>query len=218
VWQWRDEEKLFHRGDELSPREFARSYIGLQLDQYVCLVHDPRPSSPFGQTFTVDLLGNVVGAPPVIYLNADIGVLKEIAAGTVREGEPVWFGCDVGKMMSNEHGIWDAQLYNYELVYDINLDFDKADRLMYHQTSMTHAMLFTGVDILDDSPRRWRVENSWGESKGVNGFYTMNDSWFDEHVFEVAVRRDRLPDDLQRALSQPPVRLPAWDPMGALAH
>ena len=29
-------------------------------------------------------------------------------------------------------------------------------------TMMTHAMLFTGVDVIDGKPRRWRVENSGG--------------------------------------------------------
>ena len=37
----------------------------------VCVVHDPRPSSPFGRTFTVEHLGNVVGAPQVVYLNVE---------------------------------------------------------------------------------------------------------------------------------------------------
>jgi bleomycin hydrolase len=82
---------------------------------------------------------------------------------------------------------------------------------------MTHAMLFTGVDLHDESPRRWRVENSWGTEKGDKGFMTMNDSWFAEFVFEVAVRRDALPAELQAALDQEPIVLPAWDPMGALA-
>ena len=36
---------------------------------------------------------------------------------------------------------------------------DKANRLRYSQTMMTHAMLFTGVDVVDGKPRRWRVEN-----------------------------------------------------------
>jgi bleomycin hydrolase len=45
----------------------------------------------------------------------------------------------------------------------------------------------------------------------------MNDNWFAEHVFEVAVRRDRLPDELRARLADEPVVLPAWDPMGALA-
>ena len=83
---------------------------------------------------------------------------------------------------------------------------------------MTHAMLFTGVDLLDNAPRRWRVENSWGSEKGDKGFMTMNDNWFGEYVFEIAVRRDALPADLQAALEQEPTVLPAWDPMGALAR
>ena len=36
-------------------------------------------------------------------------------------GEPVWFGCDVGKMMQRELGIWDARLFDYEGVYDTDL-------------------------------------------------------------------------------------------------
>jgi bleomycin hydrolase len=82
---------------------------------------------------------------------------------------------------------------------------------------MTHAMLFTGVDVVDGAPRRWRVENSWGPDKADKGFWTMNDNWFGEHVFEIAVHPDRLPADLQAALDAEPVVLPAWDPMGALA-
>ena len=46
----------------------------------------------------------------------------------------------------------------------------------------------------------------------------MHDSWFDEYVFEIAARRNSLPEDLQQALDATPIVLPAWDPMGALAR
>jgi bleomycin hydrolase len=145
-------------------------------------------------------------------------VMKDIAARTLQQGEPVWFGCDVGKMMSNEYGVWDVNLYDLSSVYDTAFTLDKADRLTYHETLMTHAMLFTGVDVLDGATRKWRVENSWGSDKGKDGFYTMNDSWFDEYVFEIAARRDALPEELRAALDTTPIVLPAWDPMGALAR
>jgi bleomycin hydrolase len=144
--------------------------------------------------------------------------MKDIAARTLQQGEPVWFGCDVGKMMSNEYGVWDVGLYDLSSVYDTAFTLGKADRLIYHETLMTHAMLFTGVDVLDGVTRKWRVENSWGTDKGKDGFYTMNDSWFDEYVFEIAARRDALPEDLRAALDSTPIVLPAWDPMGALAR
>jgi bleomycin hydrolase len=217
-WQWIDKDKEFHRDGVLTPQEFAARYVDLPVNDYVCLVHDPRPTSPSGRTFTVQYLGNVLGAPPVIYLNVGMPVLKDIAARTLQQGDPVWFGCDVGKMMSNEYGIWDAHLYDLSSVYDAPFTLGKADRLIYHESLMTHAMLFTGVDVLDGVTRRWRVENSWGPDKGKNGFYTMNDSWFDEYVFEIAARRDALPEELRAALDTPPIVLPAWDPMGALAR
>ena len=148
-WQWTDKDREFHRDGVLTPQEFAAKYVDLPIDDYVCLVHDPRASSPAGRTFTVEYLGNVLGAPPVTYLNVDMSVIKDIAARTLQGGEPVWFGCDVGKMMSNDYGVWDANLYDLPSVYDADFTLDKADRLVYHETQMTHAMLFTGVDVLD---------------------------------------------------------------------
>jgi len=217
-WQWTDKDREFHRDGVLTPREFAVRYVDLPVDEYVCLVHDPRPSSPVGRTFTVEYLGNVLGAPPVTYLNVEMSLMKDIAAKALAGGEPVWFGCDVGKMMSNEYGLWDANLFDLPSVYGTEFTLSKADRLMFHETEMTHAMLFTGVDVADGATRKWRVENSWGSSKGKDGFYTMNDSWFDQYVFEISARRGALPEELRSALDAEPIVLPAWDPMGALAR
>ena len=218
-WQWTDKDREFHRDGVLTPQEFAAKYVELPVADYVCLVHDPRATSPQGRTFTVEYLGNVIGAPPVTYLNVDVPLLKRLTAASLSAGEPVWFGCDVGKMMSNEYGIWDAALYDLPSVYDTPFDLDKAARLEYGESQMTHAMLFTGVDLgADGASRRWRVENSWGSDSGRDGFYTMNDSWFDEYVFEIAARRSALPPELQAALDTEPIVLPAWDPMGALAR
>ena len=216
-WQWRDKDNRFHRDGVLTPQEFAQKYVTLDLDEYVCLVHDPRPNSPFGCTFTVAYLGNVVGGEPVKYLNVDIDTMKNIAMRTLLDGEPVWFGCDCGPQMARDIGLWDAHLFDYEGVYDTKFALNKADRLIYHQSSMNHAMLFTGVDIVDGRPRRWRVENSWSDETGKKGFFIMNDSWFDEYMFEIAARKSYLPKELQKALELKPIVLPPWDPMGSLA-
>ena len=218
-WQWNDKNKKFHRDGEMTPQQFAKKYVTLPVDEYVCLVHDPRPANPFNRTYTVQHLGNVVGGGIVLYLNVEIGLMKELTMRSIMRGEPVWMGCDVGKMMRRDLGLWDRDLFDYEAVYDTAFTLDKADRLIYHQTAMTHAMLFTGVDVVNRRPRRWRVENSWGEEKcGRKGFFVMNDSWFDEHMFEIAARRSALPKSLQKALKLPPIVLPPWDPMGSLAH
>lgn len=217
-WQWQDDDKEFHRDGELTPQQFRDKYLTIDVADYVCLVNDPRATSPYGHTYTVEHLGNVLGAPPVVYLNVDISVIKKLASERIVGGEPVWFGCDVGQQMRRDLGIWDAKLLDTAAVYDTEFTLDKADRLLHHETLMTHAMLFTGVDMVDGAPRRWRVENSWGDANGVKGFYTMNDNWFSEYVFEIAAPRSALPAELLAALDETPTVLPAWDPMGALAR
>src|SRR5258708_36511099 len=91
-----------------------------------------------------------------------MSLIKDIAAQALQDGEPVWFGCDVGKMMSNEYGVWDTHLYDLSSVYDTAFTLGKADRLAYHETQMTHAMLFTGADVVDGLPRKWRLGASGG--------------------------------------------------------
>jgi bleomycin hydrolase len=220
-WQWTDKDKGFHRDESITPQEFAQRYVDLDLDSYVCLVDDPRPSSPRNHVFTVEHLGNVVSGRPVTYLNVEMPLIKRLARESIVGGTPVWFGCDVGQMMEKELGVWDARLFDYDAVYDTRTEFDKADRLLYGATAMTHAMLLTGVDVVGEGDaaqaRRWRVENSWGTEKADKGFWTMNDSWFAEHVFEIAVPRSALPVELLPVLDTEPIVLPAWDPMGALA-
>jgi bleomycin hydrolase len=215
VWQWKDKERGFHRRGTMTPLEFAREYVGLNLEDYVCVVNDPR--NAYGSMLTVDHLGNVVGGREIRYLNVEADVLRDLVKASLLDNRPVWFGCDVSKQFNRELGYWDENLYDYSSVYGFDLSLSKAEQMEYGESAMTHAMLFTGIDILDDKVRRYRVENSWGEDRSDKGFDTMNDSWFGEHVFEVAVRIADLPEDLRAALDQEPKVLPLWDPMGALA-
>jgi bleomycin hydrolase len=217
VWQYRDKDRAFTRGGEVTPLEFAATAIDVDLKDYVCLVNDPRSTSPYGSVLTVDHLGNVVGGRPIRYLNTTADVLRGLVVDLIKGGRPVWFGCDVSPQFSRKDGRWDAHLFDYPSVYGVDLALTKAERMELGESAMTHAMLFTGVDLVDGKPRRFRVENSWGEDRSDKGFDTMNASWFDEYVFEVAVPVAALPKDLAAGLGAEPIVLPLWDPMGSLA-
>ena len=214
-WQWRDKDKEFHRRGKMTPQEFAGEFVDIDWEDYVCIVNDPR--NEYYQTYTVKYLQNVAGGPPVVYLNVPSDEMKSITQKILEDGLPVWMGCDVGKQMDRKRGLWDANLFETNELYGVNYGMDKADRLRYGQTMMTHAMLFTGVDVVDGKPRRWRVENSWGDDSGEKGFYTMNDNWYDEHMFEIATSRKYLSKKMLDGLETEPRVLDAWDPMGSLA-
>ena len=214
-WQWRDKDKEFHRRGKITPQEFAEEFVDIDWEDYVCIVNDPR--NEYYRTYTVEYLQNVAGGPPVVYLNVPSDEMKSITQKILEDGLPVWMGCDVGKQMDRKRGLWDANLFETNELYGVDYGMSKADRLRYGQTMMTHAMLFTGVDVVDGKPRRWRVENSWGDDSGEKGFYTMNDSWYDEHMFEIATAKKYLSEKMLDGLETEPTVLDAWDPMGSLA-
>ena len=214
-WQWRDKDGEFHRNGRMTPQQFAAEFVDIEWEDYVCIVNDPR--NEYYRTYTVDFLQNVAGGPPVVYLNVPSKDMKAITQKLLEDGIPVWMGCDVGKEMDRKRGLWDADLFDVEGLYGVEYGMDKADRLRHNQTMMTHAMLFTGVDVVNGRPRRWRVENSWGQDTGQKGYYTMNDSWYDQYMFEIAAPKDYLTEKMLEGLETEPVVLPAWDPMGSLA-
>jgi bleomycin hydrolase len=218
-WEWRDKDKEFHRHGTITPQEFFNTYVGDDLDDMVCLIHAPTADKPFGRTYTVQYLGNVVDGRPVTYLNVEMSVLKQAARDMIVDEQPVWFGCDVGQMFERTSGMIDPDGFDFELVYGTPMGLDKAERLDYGESRMTHAMVFTGVDVDDDGqPRRWRVENSWGDRNGDKGYLSMSDRWFEEYLYEAAVYKRYVPEDLLAALEEAPTVLPPWDPMGALAR
>lgn len=104
----------------------------------------------------------------------------------MKDGEPVWFGCDVGKRSSRDGGIMDTELYDLDHLFDTTFGMTKGERLDYGQSLMTHAMVFQGVNLDENgNPNRWRVENSWGEDAGKDGYYVMSDRWFDEYTYQI---------------------------------
>src|SRR6266566_7181793 len=122
TWRSCDSSGEFHRTETMTPQAFAERFVDLPLDDYVCLVHDPRQANPYGRTYTVQYLGNVVGGRRVTYLNVEMGLLKQIARRTLEASEPVWFGCDVGKQMRRDLGLMDRDLYDLASVYDTTFD------------------------------------------------------------------------------------------------
>ncbi len=217
-WEFQDKDKKFHSYRDLTPQSFLKQHVKCNVEDYICLVHSPREViTPFNKTYTIQYLGNVIEGREIKYVNVEIEELKNAAKKSIQHDDPVWFGCDVGKKFHRDLGIMDFNLYDYNLVYDTKFKMTKEMRMRSGESMMTHAMLFTGVNIVDDKPVKWKVENSWGEEKGNKGYFIMTDNWFDEYMFEVAIEKKYLPKSILEIEQQKPITLPPWDPLGSLA-
>ncbi|MGG5341787.1 aminopeptidase C [Enterococcus sp. AZ192] len=216
-FEYRDEEKNYHLDQGLTPQSFYEKYVGVDLDDYVSVINAPTADKPYNKTYTVEMLGNVVGSKAVKYINVDMTTFKKLAAAQLEQGESVWFGCDVGQSSTRDSGIMSLDAYEMNDLFDIDFTMTKAERLDFGESLMTHAMVLTGVDLIDGVSTKWKVENSWGEKVGDKGFFVMSDAWMDEYTYQIVVRKELLSKELQEVWKQEPIMLAPWDPMGALA-
>ncbi|KAF8135717.1 peptidase C1B bleomycin hydrolase [Boletus edulis] len=220
TWEYYNEDGKYCKW-EGTPLEFYRAFTAKYPPaESFSLINDPR--NAYNKLYTVDKLGNIWGGRPVLYVNTTSGELKAAVVRTIKAGQPVFFGCDVGQFSSSvkDVGIMDTAYHQYEQAFNITLSLTKAQRLQTNESAMTHAMVISGVHVDEKTgrPVRFKVENSWGDDSGHKGYMVMSDKWFDEFVYQVVVHKSLAPKELVKVFDAGnPVVLPAWDPMGALA-
>ncbi|MGR6688242.1 C1 family peptidase [Furfurilactobacillus rossiae] len=216
-FEYRDSNKEYHIDRGLTPKTFYDKYVKWDLSQYVSIINAPTDDKEYNKTYTVEMLGNVVGGREVKHLNVSMEDFKQMAIAQLQAGQSVWFGCDVGQSSDRKNGIMDTKVYAKDELFDVDFSMSKAERLDYGESLMTHAMVLTGVDLVDGKPTKWKVENSWGDKVGDKGYFVMSDAWMDEYCYQVVVNKNFMPENLQKAQEQEPKMLQPWDPMGALA-
>ena len=215
-FEYVDKNDKYHMEKGYTALSFAEKYVGDLLDNVVSVIHAPTADKPYHKTFSIRLLGNVADGKPVVHLNLTMDELKNAIIAQLKDGKVVWFGSDVSNYGDRENGFWDDNSYNFELLTGLDLNINKADGLDYGFAAMNHAMVITGVNIVDGKPDRWKIENSWGKDRGSKGYFVCSDSWFDKFVFQAAVEKEYL-GDLAKYADEKPIELEPWDPMGTLA-
>ncbi|XBG80706.1 C1 family peptidase [Enterococcus cecorum] len=120
-------------------------------------------------------------------------------------------------MLDREGGMWNDEYFQYEKAFDLDLALTKEEMLNVKESAMNHAMVLTGVNLVDGEPNRWKIENSWGDKVGHKGYYVASDTWFDKYVYVVAINKKYLSEKALKALEGQPTLLKPWDPFGTLA-
>ena len=215
-WRFEDSNSVVSEVKTYTPKGFFEEFVGVDMREYVDVFNDP--SKEYGKHYSIGLTRNIRDGEDNHFANVEIEVLKEIALKAVLDDEPVWFGADVGKDQSGEHGIMAMGMFDYDSIYGTDMSMSKAERSLFRESAPTHAMVFVGVDVRDDRPVKWLVENSWGKDKGSDGQWTLYDTWFDTNVYSVMVKKKYVPDEVLKIFEQPAEKRPAWDPAWAFVQ
>ncbi|YCM42241.1 C1 family peptidase [Verrucomicrobiaceae bacterium 227] len=204
------ENKRLSAPQKYTPKSFYDKFVGVDLQQYVCLQHDP--SQPMNRHLRFARASNIAGKPDMDFANIEIEAIKSIAVKSILANEPMWFSANVSIDQSTEHGLMEHKLFDYETLFGLDLEISKTDRSIFGVGASNHAMVLMGVDLVEGAPRKWLVENSWGGEKGNKGTWMLYDRWFDEYVTTVIVNRAHLSEEILAIFEEETESLPAWYP------
>jgi bleomycin hydrolase len=215
-WRFEDANSVVSELKTYTPKSYYDSFVGVDLHDYVDIFNDP--SKAYGKHYQIALTRNLYDGDDAHFANVEMPTLKAIAVKAVLADEPLWFSCDVGKDQSREQGIMAMDLFDYDSIYGTKMAMTKSQRSLFRESVPNHAMVFIGVDMRNDEPVKWLVENSWGQDKGSKGLWTLYDSWFDTNVYSIIVKKEYVPEDVLKIFDQPAVKRPVWDPMYAFVQ
>lgn len=214
TWRYKDKDGNVKELANYTPKQFYQEITPADYspENYIMIMNDP--TREYYKTYEIQNYRNTLEGINWIYLNLPNEDIKAAALASIKNNEPMYASCDVGKQFNREEGILDPEMYDYESLFGVKLNMDKKARILTRQSGSAHAMTLVGCDTdKNDTPVKWEFENSWGASNGHNGYLTFTDKWFDEYMFRIVIRKNFLNEKAVQALKGKPVQLPVWDYM-----
>ena len=214
-------ERIIFKGVSMTPVEFYQKYIKKYVsDHEVSFINCPVKERPYNQNYKVKwLYADKEKGSPVTYYNIPFDVFVSMAIRQLEMGIPVWVGIDAEHFSEKEKGIFDTDMFDFETLFDTQLELEKGEAILYKDSSMTHALLLYGVDIEDGDVKRWCVKNSFGSKIGQDGYAYMSAKWFRRYVYQIVICKEVAKKfyDLENIKNAPTTWLQTWDGLGCLA-
>ncbi|HCC06625.1 MAG TPA: aminopeptidase [Clostridiales bacterium] len=212
-YEYKDKEGVCNIIKDITPIQFRDKYLDKNLDDYVSLGNVPMYNKEYYKMYKEKFFGNIHENSNMVFLNLPIEDVKNLCLKQLKDREPIWFASEIVKMRDKGNGIFDSNLYDYEGIFGIK-KMSKEENLNSSDIILNHAMVFAGVNIEDEKPTRWKVEDSLGSEIHKNGYYVMNDNFFDDFVLQVIINKKHLSQEQLDLLNQDSILFDMWDPMG----
>ncbi len=196
-----------------TPQSFYDETVGHRLNgTFIMVMNDPR--RPYHKTYEVELDRHTYDGHNWRYLNLPMDEIATLAIASLKDGRKLYSSYDVGKQLDRKRGVNDLNNYDYESLFGTTFGMSKADRIATFDSGSTHAMTLTAVDLdAEGKPLKWKVENSWGASYGVQGCLVMTNEWFNEYMFRMVVRKDYCSETILKEYEQKPTMVMPEDPL-----
>ena len=108
-----DSKGKYHADFGITPLEFYKKYVNIDLDDYIGVINVPGAVRPYNRMYAIED-SDQIPERENLYLNVPMPDLKELVIKQLKAGEPVWFGSDVLQHCDREAGVMDFNLFDLE--------------------------------------------------------------------------------------------------------
>lgn len=123
----------------------------------------------------------------------------------LKNKEPVYLCSITSNNIIN--GLWNDLARSYGELLNVDITMNRNEILKTNSVPGAHAMLLTGVNVVNGQTTRWKLENSWGPNNGIQGYWQATNEYMKNYVYRVVIRKKYLTKKQQDLLSQKPIIL-----------
>lgn len=208
-FEYTDKDGNYHIDKELTPKEFYDKYIGIDLKHdYVEIISYQDKEFKYNNIYEIEETSIISGKEDNLFLNIPSKEFRNLIIKQLKNEELVYFYCSTTS--KRIEGVWTDLLKRYGDVFDIDLYLNRNSILKTNGITDCHCMLITGVNIVDDKADRWKIENSWGNKYGNNGYYVATDDWIDTYVHRIVINKRFLEKKHLEILKQNKIKMEKW--------
>ena len=211
-YEYKDIDSKYIKYTEMTPMEFKNKFLTINLNDFISIGNIPMYNKKYYKLYREKYLGNVYKNSYVEFLNLPINDIKNLVIKQLKDNLPVYIRINLRKFRDRKSGILDTRLYNYKKSFGIDL-LTKEEALNTHDIYPHHCMTICGVNLSEDgTPKRWKIEDSYGTNEKIDGYYVMNDNYFDEFILQAIIDKKYLSAEQLNMLDQDFIEFEIKDP------
>ena len=208
-FEYVDNNNEYHIDKNLTPKEFYDKYIGIDLDNEYIEIYSYKDSKyKLNKSYVLEEGSLISGTKGTTVLNLDYKRLEELIINQLENNELVYFSTST--TTKYENGIWIDLMSRYTNLFDIDLNMNNNEIFRTYGTMGEHSMVITGVNT-NLKIKKWKVENSWGDKEGNNGYFVMEDKFLKNYLISAVINKKYLTLKELDILDTKPIEVSKWD-------
>ena len=209
-FEYKDKSGKYHLDEGITPKEFYDKYIGIDLDNnYIEIYSFNDNKYKYNNVYVLEEGNLISGSKGASVLNLNFKRVEELIINQLKNSEPVYFSSST--TTKYENGIWIDLMNRYSELFNIDLNMNNNEIIKTYGTMGEHSMVITGVSIINNKVNKWKLENSWGDKEGANGYFIAEEKFLNNYLISVVINKKYLNYKELDLLETKPITVSKWD-------